>query len=64
MARIKDFAKDFNLDIKDALELIKRAGLGERQSGANIDASEISVVVNILTISVAVLMTTWTERKL
>ena len=50
MARIKDFAKDFNLDIKDALDLIERAGLGARQSSANIEANEISVVVNILTL--------------
>jgi len=50
MARIKDFAKDFNLDIKDALDLIERAGLGARQSGANIETNEISAVVNILTL--------------
>ena len=50
MARIKDFAKDFNLDIKDALELIERAGFGARQSGANIEADEISTVVNMLTL--------------
>jgi hypothetical protein len=50
MARIKDFAKDFNLDMKDALELIERAGLGARQSGANIEADEISTVLNILTL--------------
>ena len=50
MARIKDFAKDFNLDIKDALDLIERAGFGARQSGANIEADEISSVLNILTL--------------
>ena len=50
MARIKDFASDFNLDIKDALELIERAGLGARQSGANIEADEISTVLNVLTL--------------
>ena len=50
MARIKDFAKDFNLDIKDALDLIERAGLGARQSGANIEADEISTVLNVLTL--------------
>ena len=50
MARIKDFAKDFNLDIKDALSLIERAGLGARQSGANIEANEISAVVNVMTL--------------
>ena len=50
MARIKDFAKDFNLDIKDALDLIKKAGLGDRQSGANIESDEISKVVNMLTL--------------
>ena len=49
MARIKDFAKDFNLDIKDALELIERAGLGARQSGGSIEAGEISLVINTLT---------------
>ena len=50
MARIKDFAKDFNLDMKDALELIERAGLGARQSGANIEADEISLVLNVITL--------------
>ncbi len=49
MARIKDFAKDFNLDIKDALDLIERAGLGARQSGANIEADEISTALDVLT---------------
>ena len=49
MARIKDFAKDFNLDIKDALDLIERAGLGARQSGASIEADEISTALNVLT---------------
>ena len=49
MARIKDFAKNFNLDMKDALDLIERAGLGARQSGATIEANEISAVLNIMT---------------
>ena len=50
MARIKDFAKDLNLDIKDALELIEKAGFGQRQSGANVEANEISAILNYLTI--------------
>ena len=50
MARIKDFAKDFNLDIKDALDLIEKAGFGARQSGGNVEADEISVILNVLTL--------------
>ncbi len=49
MARIKDFAKDLNIDIKEALELIEKAGLGARQSGGSIEDSEKSSVLHMLT---------------
>ena len=48
MARIKDFAKDLGLDIKEALDLIEKAGLGARQSGGSIEDSEKSTVLHIL----------------
>ena len=35
MARIKDFAKDINMDVKEALELFERAGLkGKTSTGS------------------------------
>ncbi|MBO5439620.1 MAG: translation initiation factor IF-2 [Clostridia bacterium] len=49
MARIKDFAKDLGIDIKEALELIEKAGLGSKQSGGSIENDEISTVLHVLT---------------
>ncbi|MBQ8839945.1 MAG: translation initiation factor IF-2 [Clostridia bacterium] len=46
MARIKDFAKDLGLDIKDALDLIEKYGLGQKQQTGNIQDDEISVFLN------------------
>ena len=54
MARIKDFAKDLGLDIKEALDLMEKAGLGARQSGGSIEDSEKSTVLHILTTERAV----------
>ena len=42
MARIKDFAKDLGLDIKETLELIEKYELGQKQSGGNIEDGEIA----------------------
>ncbi len=50
MARIKDFAKDLDLDIKDALELIEKYGLGQKQSTGNIDSEEIAIFLNKITL--------------
>ena len=49
MARIKDFAKDINMDVKEVLELIEKAGLGTRQSSGSIEDSEKSTVLHVLT---------------
>ncbi len=54
MARIKDFAKDLGIDIKEALELIEKAGLGARQSGGSIEDSEKSTVLHVITTERAV----------
>ena len=45
MARIKDFAKDLGLDIKEAVELAASYGLGTKQVSGNIDDNEIAVFV-------------------
>ena len=50
MARIKDFAKDLGLDIKEACELAAKYGLGTKQSSGNIDDGEIAVFLNKLTL--------------
>ena len=49
MARIKDFAKDLGIDIKDALDIIEKAGLGARQTTGSIEDSEKSTVLHMLT---------------
>ena len=46
MARIKDFARDISLDIKDTLDLIAKYGLGEKQIGGNIEDFEIAIFLN------------------
>ena len=50
MARIKDFAKDLGLDIKDTIELIATYGLGTKQSSGNIDDGEIAIFLNKYTL--------------
>ena len=50
MARIKDFAKDLGLDIKDACELATKYGLGTKQASGNIDDGEIAIFLNKLTL--------------
>ena len=51
MARIKDFAKDLGLDIKDAIELAGSYGLGTKQASGNIDDNEMAIFLNKLTLS-------------
>ncbi|MBQ4585059.1 MAG: translation initiation factor IF-2 [Clostridia bacterium] len=46
MARIKDFAKDLGLDIKDALALIEKYGLGQKQQAGNIEDEEIGIFLS------------------
>ncbi len=50
MARIKDFAKDLGLDIKEAVELIASYGLGTKQSSGNIDDGEMAIFLNKYTL--------------
>ena len=50
MARIKDFAKDLGLDIKETVELIASYGLGTKQSSGNIDDGEIAIFLNKYTL--------------
>ena len=49
MARIKDFAKDINMEVKEALELFERAGLKGKTSSGSIDDAEMSTVLHVLT---------------
>ena len=50
MARIKDFAKDLGLDIKDAVALIADYGLGTKVASGNIEDNEIAIFLNKLTL--------------
>ena len=50
MARIKDFAKDLGLDIKDAIELFATYGLGTKQSSGNVDDNEMAIFLNKYTL--------------
>ena len=49
MAKIKDFAKDLGLDLKDALELIERASVKTKANGTTIDDGDISTVLHVFT---------------
>ena len=51
MARIKDFAKDLGLDIKEVVELCSTYSLGAKQAGGNIDDNEMAIFLNKLTLS-------------
>ena len=51
MARIKDFAKDLGLDIKEACDLCASYGLGTKQISGNIEDSEIAVFLNKYTLA-------------
>ncbi len=51
MARIKDFAKDLGLDIKEACDLCASYGLGTKQQSGNIEDGEIAVFLNKYTLS-------------
>ena len=50
MAKIKDFAKDLGLEIKDAIDLCASYGLGTKQAGGNIEDGEIAIFINKLTL--------------
>ena len=49
MAKIKDFAKDLGLDLKDALELIERAGVKAKANATTIDDGDMSTVLHVFT---------------
>ena len=50
MARMKDFAKDIGLDIKEAISLVASYGLGEKQSNGTIEDGEIAIFLNKYTL--------------
>ena len=49
MTKIKDFAKDLGLDLKDALDLIERAGVKIKANATNIEDGEMSTVLHVFT---------------
>ena len=51
MIKVKDFAKNFGLDIKDATKIIEDSGLlGSAQIGESVEISVINTVVNKITL--------------
>ena len=51
MVKVKDFAKNFGLDIKDATKIIEDSGLlGSAQVGETVEMSVINTVVNKMTL--------------
>ena len=49
MTKIKDFAKDLGLDLKDALDLIERAGVKAKANATNIEDGDVSTVLHVFT---------------
>ncbi|MBQ8344585.1 MAG: hypothetical protein IJY41_05310, partial [Clostridia bacterium] len=50
MVKVKDFAKNFGLDIKDATKIIEDSGLiGSAQLGEAVDMAVINTIVNNMT---------------
>ncbi len=49
MTKIKDFAKDLGLDLKDALDLIERAGVKIKANATNIEDGDMSTVLHVFT---------------
>ncbi len=47
--RIKDFAKDINMDVKDVIELASKAGLGTKTTSSNLEDAEIGAILHVLT---------------
>ena len=47
--RIKDFAKDINMDVKELIELAQRAGLGTKTSSSSLEDSALSTILHVLT---------------
>ena len=50
MARMKDFARDIGLDVKEAISLVASYGLGEKQSNGTIEDGEIAIFLNKYTL--------------
>ena len=51
MVKVKDFAKNFGLDIKDATKIIEDSGLlGSTQVGETVEMSVINTIVNKITL--------------
>ena len=51
MVKVKDFAKNFGLDIKEANKIIEDSGLlGSAQVGESVDMAVINTIVNKMTI--------------
>ena len=50
MVKVKDFAKNFGLDIKDAVKVIESSGLiGSAQVGETVELTVINTIVNKMT---------------
>jgi len=53
MVKVKDFAKNFGLDIKDATKIIEDSGLlGSAQVGETVDMSVVNTIVNKMTLGI------------
>ena len=51
MVKVKDFARNFGLDIKDAVKIIEDSGLnGAAQVGETVELSVINSIVNKMTL--------------
>jgi hypothetical protein len=51
MVKVKDFAKNFGLDIKEANKIIEDSGLlGSAQVGESVDMAVINTIVNKMTL--------------
>ena len=48
--RIKDFAKDINMDVKDVIELAIKAGLGNKTTSSSLENDEIGTILHFITI--------------
>ena len=50
MVKVKDFAKNFGLDIKDATKIIEDSGLlGAAQVGETVEMAVVNTIVNKMT---------------
>ena len=54
LIKVKDFAKNFGLDIKDAIEYIENSGIiGKQKVGESIEISVANAVANHMTLGCA-----------